>query len=103
MKKALSAYTLLFIFAPIGGGVHRIYCGNIKSGLVQIVLFWGGKFIALISGAIFILFIWALWWIMDLIILVDMVEDANEQSKFQNQLIEVKNLKAINELYFEYK
>ena len=29
---------------PIGGGLHRIYCGKFISGFAQIALYWLGAF-----------------------------------------------------------
>ena len=51
------AYALWFLGAfswiaamPIGGGLHRIYCGKFISGFAQIALFWLGSFTVVFSG-----------------------------------------------------
>ena len=42
---------------PIGGGLHRIYCGKFISGFAQIALYWLGAFtVWFLVGFVFLLF-----------------------------------------------
>ncbi|MBR0070847.1 MAG: hypothetical protein IJP87_00785, partial [Campylobacter sp.] len=62
---------------PIGGGLHRIYCGKFISGFAQIALYWLGAFtVWFLVGFVFLLF-WGIWWLVDLFFIGLWVEDLN--------------------------
>ncbi|NLK65853.1 MAG: TM2 domain-containing protein [Campylobacteraceae bacterium] len=80
MKNIYVAYALLFFGAIVGGGLHRFYVGDMKLGAAQIALFWVGKLTAGFLLGKVLLFAWSIWWLIDLVITIDMVESANENA-----------------------
>ena len=78
MKNVFVAYALLFFGAIVGGGLHRFYLGDKKFGAIQIALFWLGKItVGLLCLGEILLFAWCIWWLVDLVFTVDMVDEAN--------------------------
>lgn len=76
-KNVYVAYALLFFGAIIGSGLHRFYVGDKKFGVAQIVLFWIGKITFSYAIGKILLFAWCIWWLIDLVITVDLVEKVN--------------------------
>ena len=103
------AYALWFLGAfswiaamPIGGGLHRIYCGKFISGFAQIALFWLGSFTLWFLVGFLFWAIWGIWWLIDLFFVNIWVDDINEFSTetlrddYEGRL---KKVDALFELY----
>ena len=87
---------------PIGGGLHRIYCGKFISGFVQIALYWLGAFtVWFLVGFVFLLF-WGIWWLADLFFIGLWVEDLNgdvSETKDADYAEKIRSVEALYELY----
>ena len=86
---------------PIGGGLHRIYCGKFISGFAQIALYWLGAFtVWFLVGFVFLLF-WGIWWLADLFFVGLWVEDLNGDvgEKNDTEYRQEKNFGAANGIY----
>lgn len=105
-KNIYIAYALWFFSAPIGGGLHRIYCGKFLSGLLQLAMYWLGVITyATIIGiiiAIPIWIIWTIWWLSDVYftgILIEKNTILDSVNKNLSQEETIKNIEALYELY----
>ncbi|MCG7423287.1 MULTISPECIES: TM2 domain-containing protein [Micrococcus] len=74
-RNTLIAYLLWFFLGNLG--VHRMYTKRWVSGVVQLLLAWGGAATAWLLIGWIPLAIWAVWWIVDLFLVPGMVRDAN--------------------------
>lgn len=87
---------------PIGGGLHRIYCGKFISGFAQIALYWLGAFtVWFLVGFVFLLF-WGIWWLVDLFFIGLWVEDLNgdvSETKDADYAEKIRSVEALYELY----
>ena len=87
---------------PIGGGLHRIYCGKFISGFAQIALYWLGAFtVWFLVGFVFLLF-WGIWWLADLFFIGLWVEDLNgdvSETKDADYAEKIRSVEALYELY----
>ena len=87
---------------PIGGGLHRIYCGKFISGFAQIALYWLGAFtVWFLVGFVFLLF-WGIWWLADLFFVGLWVEDLNgdvSETKDADYAEKIRSVEALYELY----
>ena len=87
---------------PIGGGLHRIYCGKFISGFAQIALYWLGAFTFwFLVGFVFLLF-WGIWWLADLFFIGIWVEDLNGdvgETKDADYAEKIRSVEALYELY----
>ncbi|MBO7476200.1 MAG: SHOCT domain-containing protein [Campylobacter sp.] len=87
---------------PIGGGLHRIYCGKFISGFAQIALYWLGAFtVWFLVGFVFLLF-WGIWWLVDLFFIGLWVEDLNgdvSTQKDNDYAEKIRSVEALYELY----
>lgn len=87
---------------PIGGGLHRIYCGKFISGFAQIALYWLGYFtVWFLVGFVFLLF-WGIWWLADLFFIGLWVEDLNgdvSETKDADYAEKIRSVEALYELY----
>lgn len=87
---------------PIGGGLHRIYCGKFISGFAQIALYWLGYFtVWFLVGFVFLLF-WGIWWLVDLFFIGLWVEDLNgdvSETKDADYAEKIRSVEALYELY----
>ena len=87
---------------PIGGGLHRIYCGKFISGFAQIALYWLGAFtVWFLVGFVFLLF-WGIWWLADLFFIGLWVEDLNgdvSTQKDNDYAEKIRSVEALYELY----
>ena len=87
---------------PIGGGLHRIYCGKFISGFAQIALYWLGAFtVWFLVGFVFLLF-WGIWWLVDLFFIGIWVEDLNgdvSETKDADYAEKIRSVEALYELY----
>ncbi|MBR7047103.1 MAG: SHOCT domain-containing protein [Campylobacter sp.] len=87
---------------PIGGGLHRIYCGKFISGFAQIALYWLGAFtVWFLVGFVFLLF-WGIWWLADLFFIWLWVEDLNgdvSETKDADYAEKIRSVEALYELY----
>lgn len=87
---------------PIGGGLHRIYCGKFISGFAQIALYWLGAFtVWFLVGFVFLLF-WGIWWLVDLFFIGLWVEDLNgdvSETKDADYTEKIRSVEALYELY----
>ena len=87
---------------PIGGGLHRIYCGKFISGFAQIALYWLGAFtVWFLVGFVFLLF-WGIWWLVDLFFIGLWVEDLNgdvSEIKDADYAEKIRSVEALYELY----
>ena len=87
---------------PIGGGLHRIYCGKFISGFAQIALYWLGAFtVWFLVGFVFLLF-WGIWWLVDLFFIGLWVEDLNgdvSEAKDADYAEKIRSVEALYELY----
>lgn len=93
------AYALWFFSTPIGGGLHRIYCGKFFSGIMQIILFWAGIFsYFFLIGYVFLAF-WGIWWLIDTYFTALMVENINKSNKFERDYEEEEKIKRVKDLY----
>ena len=87
---------------PIGGGLHRIYCGKFISGFAQIALFWLGSFTLWFLVGFLFWAIWGLWWLFDLFFVGIWVEEINalsgeiDSDDYEGRL---KKVDALYELY----
>ena len=103
------AYALWFLGAfswiatmPIGGGLHRIYCGKFISGFAQIALFWLGSFTLWFLVGFLFWAIWGIWILIDIFFVGIWVEDLNafasetEEDDYEGRL---KKVDALFELY----
>ena len=103
------AYALWFLGAfswiavmPIGGGLHRIYCGKFISGFAQIALFWLGSFTLWFLVGFLFWAIWGIWILLDIFFVGIWVEDLNafasetEEDDYEGRL---KKVDALFELY----
>ena len=103
------AYALWFAGAfswavglPIGGGLHRIYCGKFVSGFAQIGLYWAGIFTLYFLLGLVILPIWLLWVLFDLFFVGIWVEDINEEAGegvAEDYSQRLKKVEALYELF----
>lgn len=97
------AYALWFFLAPIGSGIHRIYCGKFVSGFLMMGLFWLGQMTMwLLVGFVF-LAIWAIWWIIDVFLTQSMVENANKEAFYDMETTSSNKIKSVETLYELYK
>ena len=87
---------------PIGGGLHRIYCGKFISGFAQIALYWLGAFtVWFLVGFVFLIF-WGIWWLVDLFFIGLWVEDLNgdvSETKDADYAEKIRSVEALYELY----
>nr|WP_315055794.1 NINE protein [uncultured Campylobacter sp.] len=103
------AYALWFLGSfswiaamPIGGGLHRIYCGKFISGFAQIALFWLGSFTLWFLVGFLFWAIWGIWILLDIFFVGIWVEDLNafasetEEDDYEQRL---KKVDALYELY----
>ena len=87
---------------PIGGGLHRIYCGKFISGFAQIALFWLGSFTLWFLVGFLFWAIWGIWILLDIFFVGIWVEDLNafasetEEDDYEQRL---KKVDALYELY----
>ncbi len=87
---------------PIGGGLHRIYCGKFISGFAQIALFWLGSFTLWFLVGFLFWAIWGIWILLDIFFVGIWVEDLNafasetEEDDYEQRL---KKVDALFELY----
>ncbi|MSN96579.1 hypothetical protein F1B92_05270 [Campylobacter sp. FMV-PI01] len=101
-RNVFIAYILLIISFPIGGGLHRIYCGKIFSGLCQMALFWLGQITVLIWIGWAFLFVWVLWWLADIFLTSNIIDSVNFEQKIESEISQnnkIKNIEALYELY----
>lgn len=105
-KNIYIAYILWFFSSPIGGGLHRIYCGKFMSGFLQIGLYWLAYicFVTIIGMiiALPIWIIWGLWWLSDIYFTGVLVEESavlNSINKNLSQEETIKNIETLYELY----
>lgn len=97
------AYALWFFCFPIGAGIHRIYCGKFVSGFLMLGLYWLGQITMwLLVGFVF-LAIWAIWWIADVFLTQGMVERANSEFIYENDISNTNKIKSVEALYELYK
>ena len=104
------AYILWFVGAfswavglPIGGGLHRIYCGKFVSGFAQIGLFWFGNFTLVFLLGLLILPIWGLWILFDLFFVGIWVDDINDEIGQNVSDDYAERLKKVEALYDLFK
>lgn len=105
-KNIYIAYALWFFSAPIGGGLHRIYCGKFLSGFLQLAMYWLGVITyATIIGIIIavpIWIIWIIWWLSDVYftgVLIEKNSILDSVNKNLSQEETIKNIEALYELY----
>lgn len=84
---------------PIGGGLHRIYCGKFISGFAQIALFWLGLITVWILIGFVFLFFWEIWWLIDLFFVGLWVEDLNSETISNEDTMYANRVKSIEALY----
>lgn len=72
-KSTPVAYILLFFFGALG--VHRLYAGNIKSGIAMPLLFLIS--VLFVMQTLWPMFVFGLWWLLDFILVPSMVQDFN--------------------------
>lgn len=88
---------------PIGGGLHRIYCGKFISGFAQIALYWLGAFtVWFLVGFVFLLF-WGIWWLADLFFVGLWVEDLNGDVGEKNDTEYAEKIRSVEALYELYQ
>ena len=88
---------------PIGGGLHRIYCGKFISGFAQIALYWLGAFtVWFLVGFVFLLF-WGIWWLADLFFIGLWVEDLNGDVSTQKDSDYAEKIRSVEALYELYQ
>ena len=88
---------------PIGGGLHRIYCGKFISGFAQIALYWLGAFtVWFLVGFVFLLF-WGIWWLADLFFIGLWVEDLNGDVGEKNDTEYAEKIRSVEALYELYQ
>ena len=88
---------------PIGGGLHRIYCGKFISGFAQIALYWLGAFtVWFLVGFVFLLF-WGIWWLADLFFVGVWVEDLNGDVGEKNDTEYAEKIRSVEALYELYQ
>ena len=88
---------------PIGGGLHRIYCGKFISGFAQIALYWFGAFtVWFLVGFVFLLF-WGIWWLADLFFVGLWVEDLNGDVGEKNDTEYAEKIRSVEALYELYQ
>ena len=88
---------------PIGGGLHRIYCGKFISGFAQIALYWLGAFtVWFLVGFVFLLF-WGIWWLVDLFFIGLWVEDINGDVGEKNDTEYAEKIRSVEALYELYQ
>lgn len=105
-KNIYIAYALWFFSAPMGGGLHRIYCGKFLSGFLQLAMYWLGVICyATIIGIIIALpiwIIWTIWWLSDVYftgVLIEKNTILDNVNKNLSQEETIKNIEALYELY----
>lgn len=85
---------------PIGGGLHRIYCGKFISGFAQIALFWLGAMTLILLGLGFVFwFFWGIWWLIDLFLVGIWVEDLNNEANMQQDINYANKIRSVEALH----
>lgn len=74
-RNTLIGYLLWFFLGHLG--VHRMYVGQWVTGLVQLLLFWGGTATAWLLIGWIPLAVWFVWWVVDAITLPAKIRAAN--------------------------
>ncbi|CZE46205.1 NINE protein [Campylobacter geochelonis] len=99
-RNMLIAYLLWFFLGSFGA--HRIYCGKFISGLFMLMLFWVGSATAWFIIGWFFLAIWGIWWLFDVFLTANMVNDINDEYNIEDEISysnKIKNIEALYELY----
>ena len=76
-RNTLIGYLLWFFLGHLG--VHRMYVGKWLTGVVQLVLFWGGTATSWLLIGFVPLGVWFVWWIVDAIILPAQIRAKNDE------------------------
>lgn len=76
-KSLVVAYLLWWFLGALGG--HRFYLGRIKSAVTQLLLFSVGAMTAFVIFGWILLFIWFVWWALDVYFTYKIVIEVNEK------------------------
>lgn len=100
-REAWLAYLLWFFLGSFGA--HRIYCGKFISGFLMMGLFWLGVITKLIFIGWFFLGIWGLWWLIDVFLTAEFVNNINSSISYEDSLSYNEKLRNVQTLYELYK
>ena len=79
LERSVTVAYLLWFF--LGGlGAHRFYLRRTGSAIGMLVLWLVGVMTSLVFIGYFFLFVWAIWWIIDLFLTAGMVKHFNTLS-----------------------
>lgn len=76
-RNTVLAYVLWFFLGHLG--VHRMYVGRWGTGLLQLLLAWGGGATTWLLIGWIPLAVWFVWWVVDAVLLPGMVRRKNEE------------------------
>lgn len=106
-KNIYIAYALWFFSAPIGGGLHRIYCGKFISGFLQLGIYWLAYicFVTIIGMivALPLWIIWGIWWLSDVYFTGVLAEESSALHSVNQNLSQEETIKNIQNLYELYQ
>lgn len=95
------AYLLWFFLSAFSG--HRIYCGKLLSGFLQLGLFWLGSATAVFLIGYIFLAIWLVWWLIDAFLIHRWIVRINDIESLERGIGYGKKLENIEKLYQLYK